>query len=116
MSRPKWLNLPEMRRWATLRCEHCGHRFRWKRDYRHSFGNRDGKVYHRWCMSYIEWHRIADERLRILAVTADLAGLTKRDVTIAHEKPSPCSRACCWTPLGHSTVATTCTCHPEETR
>jgi hypothetical protein len=81
---PKWIDLPEVRRWATLRCEHCGHRFRWKRDARHSFGGNQA-VYHQYCMGYITWRRTAEERLYILAVTADLAGLTERDVTIALE-------------------------------
>lgn len=31
--------------------------------------------------------------------------------TYPHEQPSPCKRNCCWTPHGHSTAATTCTCH-----
>lgn len=65
----------EIKRWATLRCEHCGHRFRWKRDNRFSFGNRDGKVYHGPCIAYLQWRTKADERLKILDLVTDIAGL-----------------------------------------
>ncbi len=35
--------------------------------------------------------------------------------TLPHDAPlSRCARACCWTPLGHSMAATTCTCHEGE--
>lgn len=30
------------------------------------------------------------------------------------EALSLCDRACCWTPFGHSAVATDCTCHRED--
>lgn len=68
-------SLTEIKRWATLRCAHCGHRFRWRRDARHSFGNRDGKVYHRPCLEAIMWRSKADERLVILDLVTDIAGL-----------------------------------------
>lgn len=68
-------SLTEMKRWATLRCERCGQRFRWSRDARHSFGNRDGKVYHRPCLEAIMWQSKADERLAILDLVTDIAGL-----------------------------------------
>ncbi|MBT2485795.1 MULTISPECIES: hypothetical protein [unclassified Microbacterium] len=68
-------NLTEIKRWATLRCERCGHRFRWSRDARHSFGNRDGKVYHRPCLEAVMWQSKADERLVILDLVTDIAGL-----------------------------------------
>jgi hypothetical protein len=74
-------SLTEMKRWATLRCERCGHRFRWSRDARHSFGNRDGKVYHRPCLEAIMWQSKADERLAILDVVTDLAGISNRLIT-----------------------------------
>ena len=85
MKAPRWTDLREVRRWATLRCEHCGHRFRWNRDSRHSFGNRDGRVYHGPCLGYIEWRRRAEERLTVLGLTCELSGLTVRDVTVAAE-------------------------------
>lgn len=70
----------EIRRWATLRCAHCGHRFRWSRDARHATGNRDGKVYHGPCLGYIEWHRRAEDRLSLLGWVLDIAQLTPDDV------------------------------------
>lgn len=60
------------------RCEHCGHRFRWNRDARHSFGN--NRVYHGPCMANITWCRKADERLRVLGVVVELTGITSSDV------------------------------------
>lgn len=84
MSRPKWLNLTEVRRWLSLRCEHCGHRFRWKRDSRHSFGG-SRAVYHQACIGFIEWRRSAGERLDILEVAMDIAGIADRDVQTSIE-------------------------------
>lgn len=81
----KWMDAREVKRWLTLRCEHCGHRFRWKRDYRFSFGNRDGKVYHEFCMGYVTWLATAAERLAIVGLLSELSGLTNRDVTVAAE-------------------------------
>lgn len=69
------VNMIEVKRWLTLRCERCGHRFRLKRDARHSFGNRDGKVYHRPCLEAIVWQSKAEERLEILDIVTDIAGL-----------------------------------------
>lgn len=71
-------SLTEIKRWATLRCAHCGHRFRWSRDSRSSFGNRDGKVYHGPCIAYIQWRSKAAERLEVLDVVTDLAGISHR--------------------------------------
>lgn len=68
-------SLTEIRRWATLRCAHCGHRFRWSRDARHATSNRDGKVYHGPCLASIQFRREAADRLIVLGITADLAGL-----------------------------------------
>lgn len=73
-------SLTEIRRWATLRCEHCGHRFRWKRDARFSFGNRDGKVYHGPCIAYLQWRTKAGERLAILDVVSEVSGMTARTI------------------------------------
>lgn len=71
-------SLTEIKRWLTLKCAHCGHRFRWSRDARHSFGNRDGKVYHYPCIAYLQWRTKADERLAVLDVVADLADISQR--------------------------------------
>jgi hypothetical protein len=73
-------SLTEITRWLTLRCAHCGHRFRWSRDARHSFGNRDGIVYHGPCIAYLQARRRADERLEVLGWTLDIADLTGDEV------------------------------------
>lgn len=80
MRRPKWTDRQEVRRWLTERCEHCGHRFRWKRDARHSFGNRDGKVYHGPCIALVQWRSKAEERLDLLATVCEISGMTGADV------------------------------------
>src|SRR5689334_5090244 len=66
-------------------CHHCGHPFRWSRDARHATGNRDGLVYHGPCQAYLAWRGRADERLIVLGLACELAGLTARDVTGAAE-------------------------------
>lgn len=73
-------NLTEIRRWLTLRCAHCGHRFRWSRDARHSFGNRDSKVYHDPCINYLIWRTKAEERLVVVGLLADVSGLNTNDM------------------------------------
>lgn len=83
MRTPRWMRASEVRRWLTLRCAHCGHRFRWTKDARFSFGNRD--VYHNACMGYLVWRRKADERLAVLGVTAELAQVSGRDVRLVME-------------------------------
>lgn len=80
MRRPRWLDAKELRRWLTKRCEHCGHRFRWKRDARHSFGNGDRKVYHGPCIALVQWRNKAEERLDMLALVCEVAGLTGEDI------------------------------------
>lgn len=62
------------------RCEGCGHRFRWSRDPRHSFGNRDGKVWHGPCIALVQWRGAADERLAILDLICEVWAVTDRDV------------------------------------
>ena len=62
------------------RCDLCGHPFRWSRDARHSFGNRDGKVWHGPCLSLVTMRRKAAERLEVLAVTAEVGAVTGDDV------------------------------------
>ncbi|WP_194385349.1 hypothetical protein [Microbacterium luteum] len=73
-------SLTEIKRWATLRCAHCGHRFRWSRDARHATSNRDGKVYHGPCLAYILWRRDAEQRLDVLGWVMEIADLTPDDV------------------------------------
>lgn len=74
----------ELRRLLTLRCVHCGHKFRLMNDPRHSRGDGSG-VYHGPCMSYIHWRSKAEERLWALGLTLDVAGVTDRDITGAAE-------------------------------
>lgn len=62
------------------RCAHCGHPFRWSRDARFATGNRDGKVFHGPCQSYLIWRAKADARLAVLGKTAELAGIDGGDV------------------------------------
>lgn len=76
----KLKSLTEMKRWATLRCANCGHRFRWSRDARSSFGDQSGKVYHAPCIAYLHWRRSAEDRLRVLGWALDIAHLTPDDV------------------------------------
>lgn len=83
MRTPRWLRAAEVRRWMTLRCAHCGHRFRWSGDARFSFGNRD--VYHEPCMGYVVWRRKADERLTVLGVAAEVGRINGRDVGLVME-------------------------------
>lgn len=78
-------NPREVRRLLTLRCAHCGHKFRWMNDSRHATGNRDGLVYHRPCIGYLTWKRKAEDRLAVLALTMDISGLTDRDIQGAAE-------------------------------
>lgn len=75
----------EVRRLIVLRCDHCGHRFRWMNDSRHSFGNRDGKVLHGPCIAYLIWRSKADERLTVLGLAIDVAGIGDRDVKLVAE-------------------------------
>jgi hypothetical protein len=46
--------------WLTLRCDHCGHRFRWKGDARFSTWGGD-KVWHETCQGYQHWRRQCEE-------------------------------------------------------
>lgn len=74
------VNPRDVRRWLTLRCAHCGHRFRWSKDARNSFGGSNA-VYHSPCMSYIVWRRRATEAEEVLTLIADAFGITERDVS-----------------------------------
>ena len=69
-----------VRRWLVDRCEGCGHRFHWARDGRHSFGNRDGKVWHSPCIALAMWRNKASERLAVIDVMADVWNITGSDV------------------------------------
>src|SRR3546814_20706100 len=81
-------SITEIRRWATLRCAHCGHRFHWSRDARFSTGSRDGKVYHEPCLGYIEWRRQAEERLTVVDLLADVSGLNTNDMQAVATGPA----------------------------
>lgn len=64
---PRWMRYREVQRWLTIRCDLCGHRFRWKRDARHTRQERGGrKVYHQWCIAYLQWRTDAEERLVVI--------------------------------------------------
>lgn len=84
MRRSRWLDAREVHRWLTLRCGHCGHRFRWKRDDRHKF-NPSGPVYHGACMTTLLWKRAAEDRLTVLALVVDVTNVTVRDVQAVAE-------------------------------
>jgi hypothetical protein len=45
----RWWPAFKVRRWITDRCDHCGHRFRW-REARHSYQSTD-RMWHETCMS-----------------------------------------------------------------
>ena len=79
------LNWREVRRWATLRCAHCGHRFRWSRDARHSFSDASNDVYHGPCQAAIVWRRKSEEAHEVLGLMLDITGLDSRDVTALAE-------------------------------
>jgi hypothetical protein len=71
---------PKMvRRWATERCDSCGHRRRYVESW-HTYGNRDGKVWHGPCMAFEQWRTTADERLAVLDLICDVWGVTQSDV------------------------------------
>lgn len=78
-------NWREVRRWATLRCAHCGHRFRWNRDARYSFSDASGNVYHGPCQSAIVWRRKSEEAHEVLRLVLDVTGLDSRYVTALAE-------------------------------
>ncbi|WP_028637731.1 hypothetical protein [Nocardioides sp. URHA0032] len=66
------------------RCDHCGHRFRWTRDSRHSYSG-SSKVWHGPCQAYIHQRTAAEERLEVLRLVMDLGPLTEHDVKFAAE-------------------------------
>ena len=78
-----------IKRWRRDRCTHCGHRFRWSKDARHSFGNEDRRVYHDPCMGYVTWRAAAEERLEILGIVCQVWGVNDRDVKGVVEMRTP---------------------------
>lgn len=68
-----------IRRWIGDRCAHCGHRFRWKKDARHSHGG-TREVFHAPCIGYQIWRGKADERLAMLDVVCEVWDVSDRDV------------------------------------
>ena len=80
MSAPK-----RIRRWLRDRCAHCGHRFAYRGDARHSYGNRDGKVYHNPCIGYLTFRSKAEERLAILDLVVDVWNVDERDAKMTIE-------------------------------
>lgn len=73
-------SIAELKRWATLRCAHCGHRFRLKRDPRNAFSSKSGEVYHNSCISFIQYRRTATERLEVLSLALEVSHVTANDV------------------------------------
>jgi hypothetical protein len=71
--------MKRVQRWMTDRCAHCGHRFRWSGDARHSHGG-NREVLHAPCIGYQIWRSKADERLDMLAVVCDVWDISDRDV------------------------------------
>lgn len=72
--------ITRVRRWHRDRCAHCGHRFAWQRDARHSFGNRDGNIYHEPCIGYLMWRTKAEERLDMLNLVCEVWTVSDSDV------------------------------------
>lgn len=68
-----------VRSWLFDRCDHCGHRFRWKRDARFSYQGTD-KVWHGPCSAERAWRAKADERMTVLDLICDVWGVTSSDV------------------------------------
>lgn len=65
---------PPIRRvasWRKLRCDGCGHRFRWKRDARHALGWNAREVYHGPCASLVTVRSQLDDAYKVLAFEAD---------------------------------------------
>lgn len=69
----------KLRRRFRDRCESCNHHARWTESW-HTHGNRDGKVWHGPCIAFETWRDTADERLTVIGLMAEVAGLSSRDV------------------------------------
>jgi hypothetical protein len=68
-----------LRHWVTDRCAHRGHRFRWRKDARHSHGG-NREVFHAPCIGYQIWRGKADERLAMLNIVCEVWDISDRDV------------------------------------
>ena len=68
-----------IKRWRSDHCADCGHRFRWKRDARHSHGG-NREVFHSACIGRQIWRNKATERLEMLALVCEVWGISDRDV------------------------------------
>lgn len=75
----------EVRRLLTLRCEGCGHPFRWYRDQRHSLGNRDGLVWHGPCLSLVVMRQQLEDTRAVLGMLLDVTNVTARDLELVNE-------------------------------
>lgn len=65
---------PPVRRmvaWRKQRCAGCGHRFRWKRDARHSLGWSAREVYHSPCASLVTVRSQLEDAYSVLAFDAN---------------------------------------------
>ncbi len=51
----------------------------------HTFGNRDGKVWHAECSDLVLTRRVAEERLAVLDLVTDVIGLSEREVVAMAE-------------------------------
>lgn len=62
----------------TERCETCGRRGRWNESW-HTYGNRDGKVWHGQCMALEHARNAAEERMQMLDLITEVCGISGRD-------------------------------------
>lgn len=81
---PSWWRRFKRNGYRLDRCDHCGHRFRWMRDSRHSYSGSD-KVWHGPCQAYIRWRCSAEEFREVLRLVMELSPITDRDVKLATE-------------------------------
>ena len=66
-------------RWTLDRGDACGHRFAWKGDARHSFGNA-GERYHEPCINLATTRWKAKERMEVLRLICDVWDVKADDV------------------------------------
>ena len=71
------------RRWRG-RCDECGGMFLPGHGV-FTFGNNDGKQWHDKCMGYVQFRRVAEERLTVLDLITDVWSISMRDVTALME-------------------------------
>jgi hypothetical protein len=65
----RWWRYLNVKRWIVDRCDHCGHRFRWK-EARHSYQSTD-RVWHDVCMSLRHVRGQLDDLTGFVLGTAD---------------------------------------------